>query len=198
MKLPIPKIWKGKTVTIVGGGPSLNGFDFGRLEGIVVGTNHSPKFHRADMLVAIDQKFHEREGEWLDGLSCLKVTQNPTHREDFIKVELEPDYENPHEDHDWTVLRANLSGFLALAVSLHLGAENIFLLGFDGGYTAGKETPNFHPYHYEGPGMNFYTPQNQYYDFYKDRKIINVGMYSRIAAFKRVDLKSDFYGLVNG
>jgi len=165
----------------------LNGFDFGRLSGIVVGTNHSAKYHRADMLVAIDVTFHEKEKAYLDGLDCLKCTYVPTPREDFIVAELTPDHANHLQDHDWHVLAANLSGYFAIAVALHLGARLVYLLGFDGGY--GKdEAPNFHPYAYYGPGMNVYTPQNKFYEFFADRPVVNVGMESRIEAFKKIPI----------
>jgi hypothetical protein len=193
MELNIPKIWNRKTVTIVGGGPSLNGFDFGRLQGIVIGTNHSPKYHRADMIIAIDARFHEREKDFLDSLDCLKCTYVQTTRQDFAMAVLNPDYDNYLTDLDWHVLKANMSGYFAIAVALHLGAKKVILLGYDGGYTVGEQTPNFHPYHYEGPGMNFYTPMNQYYDFWKNENIVNVGMDSKIRAFKKVPLESDFY-----
>lgn len=187
MILQLPKIWKGQPVTIVGGGPSLRGFDFGRLHGAVVGVNHSPKFHRADMLVAIDKEFHKREGAWLDSLDCMKVTYVDTPRTDFTVATLKPDHENYSMDLDWHILKANLSGYFALAVALHMGASKVYLLGYDGGYSPGKN-PNFHPYFYEGPGMNYYTPMNQYYDFFSEEDIVNFGMDSSIEAFTKLPL----------
>lgn len=194
MELNLPKIWNRKTVTIVGGGPSLNDFNFGRLEGVVIGTNHSAKFHRADMLVAIDARFHEREKDYMDALGCLKCSYVPTTRQDFSMAVLSPDHENYLTDHDWHVLKANLSGYFAIAVALHLGAERVILLGYDGGYKVGEENPNFHPYYYDGPGMNYYSPMNIYYDFWKKENIVNVGLGSQIRAFKKVPIESNFYG----
>jgi len=189
----MPKIFEGDTVTIVGGGPSLKGFDFERLRQPVIGTNHSMKYHEGELLVAIDRKFHEREKEYLDGLNCFKVTYEDTHREDFIRAELNPDHDNWQTSLDWHIKRANLSGYFAVSVALHLGADKLILLGFDGGYDVNSDTPNFHPHHYQGPGMNFYT-ENHWYDFYKGFDIVNVGMGSRIRSFKKVPLESDFYG----
>ena len=136
---------------------------------------------------------HEREKDFLDSLTCLKCTYAPTHRQDFSQAVLNPDHGNHLQCHDWHVLKANLSGYFAIAVALHLGADRLILLGYDGGYAVGEEAPNFHPYHYQGPGMNFYTPMNEYYKFWADRNIINVGLGSRIDVFEKAPIDSNFY-----
>jgi hypothetical protein len=186
MEIELSHIYEGQTVTIIGGGPSLKGFNFNRLRPPVIGTNHTPKFHPSDILVAIDARFHDREATFLDYYKGLKVTYSPTTRTDFIMAKLDA----VHPNEDWHILRANLSGYFALALALHLGAARVILLGFDGGY---DKEPNWHPYAYFGPGMNTYNDTNKYYDFYKDRNVVNVGMDSRIEAFRKVPLESNFY-----
>jgi len=193
MNIEIDKIFTGKTVTIVGSGPSLRGFDFSCLQHPIIGVNHSPKFHEADMLVAIDGEFHKREKEFLDSFKGLKVTYNDTIREDFIKVDLEVDYDIDNLNLDWHILKANLSGYFALAIALELGAGKVYLIGFDGGYEG--DNPNFHEFAYRGPGMNYYDPVNRHYNFFTGHKIINVGLDSKIDAFKKVPLNTDFYEL---
>lgn len=185
----LPKIFTGEAVTIVGGGPSLEGFNWTRLRGNIIGTNHSMRYHRGVILVAIDQVFHKDYGDYLDGLRCVKVTYNDTHRDDFVRVVMEPDHETLNED--WHVLKANLSGFLALALALHLGARRVFLLGFDGGYNDGQNN-NFHSYK-SGPAPSRGDYRNELFEYYSGRDVINVGTASRITAFKRVPIESEFY-----
>lgn len=188
MVIDLPQIFEDQTVTIVGGGPSLKDFNFLRLRSPVIGTNHTPKYHPADMLIAIDVKFHQREEHFLNMFRGYKATYVKTPRSDFIVAELDPDHQN--KNLDWHILAANLSGYFALALALHLGAQKVYLLGFDGGY---DKEPNWHPHGYFGPGMNTYTGQNHFYDFFKGENVINVGMSSRLDAFRKIPLDSDFY-----
>jgi len=196
MKINLPdSVFKGHTVTIVGGGYSLASFDFNRLRQPVIALNYAVKYFPSSMFLCIDAPVTEKYGmgEFLDSYSGYKVClRNLTERNDFTQVEIFPNHDTL--DLDWHIEKVNLSGFLAIAVALHLGAEKIYLLGFDGGYQDPAK-PGWEAEAYVGPGQNTLINQNPYFDFFGLEKIINVGLDSRIESFPKVDINSNFYKL---
>jgi hypothetical protein len=145
------------------------------------------------MMVCIDAPVTEKHdmGKFLDGYYGHKIClHNLTERNDFIQAKVAPDH-SAH-DLDWHIEKVNLTGYFAIAIALHLGAEAIYLLGFDGGYDD-PAFPDWYPERYVGPGMNTFFNQNKYYRFFSGEKIINVGTDSRIDAFPKIELNTNFY-----
>ena len=134
MHMDLPYILAGKTVTIVGGGPSLEGFDFSRLKGYVIAVNNSAFLCKSDMLVSLDKDWQLVHIDFLKEYNGLFISDReaavPTFRIEYTQ--------KAADSHDWTLQKANLSGFTALAVALYLKAAKVFLLGFDGGYNGEK------------------------------------------------------------
>ncbi|MCK4819384.1 hypothetical protein KA005_26665 [bacterium] len=193
MKTNLPDIFDGQTVTIVGGGPSLEGFDFHRLRQPIIAVNSS--FLRCDchVVVAADppwEKEYQKELESFHGLRISYTGRNMTY---FHEVLIDGTPEPFSED--WCILKANLSGFFALSLAFALGASRVILLGFDGGYEGGKAT------HYPNPSQGYvasdsYEKANDFYDIFNvkhHKDILNVGLNSKIKSFPKVDINSDFY-----
>lgn len=186
MRIDLPDILKNKTVTIVAGGPSLKDFDFSRVKGYVVAVNNSALLIRSDMLVALDKNWQMINSKFMESYAGLFITD----REAAVPAVMIEHTGRSVGSLDWTIKTVNLSGFTALAVVLHLGADRIFLLGFDGGYSGEKSN------HYHVPRqMNdrTYSSRNEYFDIFKDRNIINVGIGSKIDSFRKVPLEMNFY-----
>lgn len=188
MDLNLPKILKDKDVTILAGGPSLEGFDFSLVKQPVIAVNSAAYFAKSNILVSLDKDWHKANGRFLDNYEGYLVTDRETHRKEAFIIR----YDTPNKagSLDWTMKKNNLSGFIALAVALNLGAGKVFLLGFDGGFNGEKAN------YYENPkpgNDHEYSRNNDLFDIFKENNIINVGLDSRIEAFRKVPLNTNFY-----
>lgn len=188
MDIDLPKILKDKAVTILAGGPSLKGFDFACIVPPVIAVNSAAYFAKSNILVSLDKDWHKANGRFLDNYKGYLITDRETHRNEALIIR----YDTPNKagSLDWAMKKNNLSGFIALAVALNLGACKVFLLGFDGGYTKGKA--NY--YNNPKPGNDHeYSRNNDLFDIFKENNIVNVGLDSRIEAFRKVPLNTNFY-----
>jgi len=135
---PIPKIWEGQTVFVVGGGPSLLNFDFDRLKGqrIVAINLAFTKLPFAQFCFFADNRF------WGWHEAALRQFQHhvvSTARN--VKVD-HPHYhmiKRNHDQNEWFSLVENIvvgkdSGVQAINLAYHLGAQRTILLGFDMGF----------------------------------------------------------------
>jgi len=192
METKLPAIFDGEVVTIVGGGVSLSGFDFSRLQKPVIAINSS--FIQCDchVVVAIDPPWEKKFMKELDAFDGLKISYNGRNMHSFHEVFIEPSPEPFSED--WCILKSNLSGFFALSLAFHLGASRVILLGFDGGYEG--ERPTYYDNPSEGVTRSSYENANEHYDVFKLpywNRILNVGLDSKIESFPKMDIDSDFY-----
>jgi hypothetical protein len=207
MYIDLPLIFKDEIVSIIGGGSSLIGFDFSRLQGKIIAINQAIKYAKADMFIAIDTivwSQHEKELNELEnrGGYLLNDSRRYTPRQNFTRIILDP-------IKDLRIIKANNSGHLALAVALHLGAKKVYLFGFDGyigkqrhtykfkilgkaftikGFKKG--TSHFHKNQKYEKGL---TKHLYHYEIFKDAPVINVGLKSKIKYFKKVDINSEIY-----
>lgn len=131
----IPELWKGETVFVVGGGPSLLDFDFERLKSQrIVGVNLAfTKIPFMQFCFFADNRFwgwHE--------LELRKFQHHIISTAKNLKVD-HPHFHLISRDHDhskWfstekgTVIGRD-SGCQAVNFTYHLGAQRIILLGFD-------------------------------------------------------------------
>jgi hypothetical protein len=129
----IPQIWDGDTVFILGGGPSLIGFDARCLTGRrVIAVNCSFRLGQFDVMFYGDPLWPDLYGKGLEDFGGLKVTVREEHqnRPDVRVVFREPHKlglsQNPEKLH-WNLS----SGACAINLATLLGAGKIVLLGFD-------------------------------------------------------------------
>jgi hypothetical protein len=132
--------WDDKPVAIVGGGPSLTGFDFERLRGAHVLAVKGSIFDipRADAGFGLDMP---RYMEWRDKLANVqsriywavpveqidKTGPPPSHNVTFVRrLDGEAIAADPGE-----IYGGGTSGFGAVQIALHKRAKNIVLFGFD-------------------------------------------------------------------
>lgn len=195
MIIPLPyDLYKNKVVTILGGGESLIGFNFGRVKGEVIAINYSVKnCFNAGMCVGLDSFFFQNNEELFKDYKGILLTDREPKHERAVKVLYETVAMTLGERNlDWHLQSANISGFMALAVALQLRAKKVFLLGFDGGYYKQSN----HYYHNSNTSSQEYEKLNYHYEYFKDSPVVNVinpECKSRITYFKTTDINSNFY-----
>jgi hypothetical protein len=191
-------VFLGETIYIVGGGPSLKGFDFERLRGKnVIAVNKAIFFVPfAQVLYWSDARFYEWYGETTDKFNGIKVTNKPhPKRSDIINLvdtgkdglELEPH----------AVRHGGNSGYAAMNVAYHLGARKIVLLGFDMQNAKGGET-HFHDGYPARGTANEVMQTNMLPSFetiaepLRRRKVevFNASQLSLIKCFQKIDLET--------
>ncbi len=184
------KIFAGKSVTIIAGGPSLKDFDFNRVRGDVVCVNNACYNSTSTMIVALDNNFYVQDETFFDNYKGVILTDRDCIRKEAKRITYSA--KGPDGVHfDWYMQKANLSGFVALGAVLYLGAERVLLLGFDGGgFTGKEECANHYPNDRPIPECNYYS-KNEYFDIFKDKAIIlNFGMASKIESFQKLSLSA--------
>lgn len=150
--------WQGRPCFVVGGGPSLLGFDFNRLKGsLTIGVNRAFEFFSPTVLLAIDARFFRWVYDGKYGADALlKIIAY-----DGIKVGIRisdphvPDVREvralgvsgPVVPIEQGVYHGNNSGYSAVALALALGADPVYLLGVDLRYDG--ERSHFHDGHPE-------------------------------------------------
>lgn len=188
MDINIPKIFTGRVVTILAGGPSLEGFNFACVESPVIAVNNAALFAKSNMLVSLDKDWHMKNNRFLDSYEGFLVTDRETHRKEAHVITYTGRAYKP-DSLDWHMKNINLSGYVALAVALHLGASKVFLLGFDGGFNG--EASNYYP-NSKNVNDHTYSNNNDHFNLFRG-DIVNVGLDSRIDAFRKVPLNEHFY-----
>lgn len=143
-------------VILLGGGPSLRGFDYELLRGeVVIGANRAFQSPNVGMMASMDSRFWRwavggqlpgatRE-DWRDyaGFKVFALTEQDKRWEDTIIVPLETeDLWPPRLDQFG---HAENSGFTCLQVAWAMGAKEIYMLGFDMKGENGKQA-----WHHEG------------------------------------------------
>ncbi|RWQ16097.1 hypothetical protein [Mesorhizobium sp.] len=130
-------IFHGQTVLVVGGGPSLKGFDFGRLRNHhCIAVNASGyDVPWADILLFHDNSWFEedRNRALVDGWNSQVVTASRhakrTAPERVLRVEIaeRPDFPVGHAP----IKAGRSSGQTAVSLAVTMGAATVALLGFD-------------------------------------------------------------------
>lgn len=150
--------WKGERVFIVGGGPSLAGFDWSRLDGErVIAVNRAYEVLPRAIICSMDLTFWRLKGKYIEMLNHCR--QSPTGGvapivpavhvrvgdeklpaagpSQIVPCCADTSQPNPHLTAAWgTSLKTGLgcggnSGFTAVNLADVLGARTIYLLGFD-------------------------------------------------------------------
>lgn len=147
-------IWRGRPCFIVGGGPSLRGFDWSRLRGeLTIAINRAHEFFDPTIIFTMDDRFiqwtiNKRFGGRARDRFInhpVRVQHDMTGRRKWDgMISLQRSSEYPVS----STLRAGLadgqnSGFGALNLAVCLGANPIYLLGYDM-RSAGARQKHFH------------------------------------------------------
>jgi hypothetical protein len=133
-------VFKGETIYIVGGGPSLQTFNWDLLKTKkVIAINKAFKYiTTADVIYWTDSRLYNWYKNEIDSLACLKYTISQGAPYDD-KVNLLKKGQRHGLEKDPSVLaHGDNSGYAAINLAYHLGASKIVLLGYDMGYNNNK------------------------------------------------------------
>lgn len=201
-------IWKGRRVFIIGGGTSLRGFDFSKLEGEIVITVNRSFEHFSGSVFNVCQD--ARLWGWYEGKKLPGGEEAKNRFEQYkgykvwLNVQAFPFPEDIYKvgichvaDFPWSkpTLTSGVppygnSGLNALTIATCLGASTIYLLGFDM-YGENGRTANFHEGYPTSDDANIYKNTfipdfNDFADRIKglNTKIINLNPKSAIRCFE--------------
>ena len=211
---PIPNLLKDKkdkSLFIVGGGPSLNNFDWTLLEdkNVLVLNRGLEKLPNALALLWNDVKFHKDNEERIKNFPGIKITTTrymkpgSSHPCDCDIVWVKgrnylSDFRGTIEESPYLINQGSNTGYSALNVAYHLGAKTIYLLGYD--MKIDKDKTNWHNGY---PNQSSLTPKmmktflmvfqgsNELYKE-KDIKIYNVNNNSELTEFETKSLEEVF------
>ena len=140
----VPKIWSGDCF-ILGGGPSLQGMDVGRLGGSnVIAVNNAYKLAPwAGAMFFGDRRWLQLYGGGLDTFKGFKITTAPEHLDtpDIHVLRRRDRPQGISTDPTWITWNRS-SGACAINLAYLFGATRIILLGFDMHAHDGRR--NFH------------------------------------------------------
>ena len=200
-------MWKGRRCFIVGGGASLKGFDFSKLDGeLVIGINRAIEKMDPTILFSLDYRFYDwtMKGELGDNLfhkfvdyKGLKVFMNLGGSEEYPTNIMQigsAGLDNFTHSIKNGIGHGNNSGYSALNLAVCLGADPIYLLGFDMQGDGEKQT-------WWHDGYPAVQPEKVFVDFCKhfdlasDKiskkgiEVINLSSDSKLECFKKGDIK---------
>ena len=193
---PIEPIWQGETVYLIGGGPSLKGFEWNRLKGKkTIAINKAIEFWpQADAMYWTDGRIYSWLKEKIHNFKGLKFTVRAMPYEDKTIHILRKGQKFGLETARDTLAHGNNSGYAAINLAIHLGAKRIVLLGYDMGNN-GKNSHFHDGYPVNATGENIYKDQflpgfNVIKELLKgkDIQIFNACPTSKLNAFKKITI----------
>lgn len=129
----VNRIFKGETIFIIGGGPSLKSFDFDRLK-IKKSIAINKAFFSvpyADVLYWTDARVYGWYKRDIDNFNGLKYTIGLNREYNDNITVLRKGNKFGLEEKPDALAHGNNSGYAAINLAYHLGASKIVLLGFD-------------------------------------------------------------------
>ena len=181
---------------LLGGGQSLAGFDFHRLDSeITIGANVIYKFYVPTILVWEDVNLYLHRKEEIDKLTCIKYT-----RECWIQ----PSYKNVSGyKKAWQFFgsegltkglfggkRSYMTGVVMISLAVSLGYSPIYLLGYDGGMVGGRL--HFHNEYDKEKREAAFLNANVSYDEFTGCEIYNCSLESKITQFPKISIAEVF------
>ncbi|MGE0722812.1 MAG: hypothetical protein AB7O45_00480 [Alphaproteobacteria bacterium] len=145
---PVPRLWSGETVFVIGGGPSLRGFDFDRLRDRNSIAVNAALIDAPDASVSLTSAhaFFERHRAAFDAFGGIALTMSkaaqvaaPDRLRLIEAIETQRDGFNVRPG---AVRRGLTTGHTAAALAIALGASRVVLLGVDG--RAGTGGSHYH------------------------------------------------------
>lgn len=124
----------------IGGGESLSGFDFSRLDNkFTIGCNHIIKYYPlVRVAVFLDRDFFEKNKETIIDYRGVVFAHERALPEDFnkwnlkrIRTKLNRDNLDYMEEDGFPVFLGRLSGLTAINIAIDQGFDEIYLLGYD-------------------------------------------------------------------
>lgn len=127
------KIWNDEVVYIVGGGPSLKGFNWDRLSGKnVIAINRAYEvLPNADVLYWTDSRFYRWYRKDINNFKGMKVTCRPIVDKPSDVILLKANNSFNIDTRPEFLSHGNNSGYAAINLAVKLGAKKIYLLGYD-------------------------------------------------------------------
>jgi len=210
VQITLQKIYKPTDkVIIIGGGPSFKNIDKTKLKGHpIIGVNAAFRLKEVEVPINFsgDCRFvywniKELNNYKGDFITCCQDVKN--HKK-FLYVPLshEPSI-NPDDlsTIPWPYKNgiAN-SGASAICLAIKMGAQQIYLLGYDGG--PAKSQHHWHHYHKISPRLEVYKRFNKFFKIIaKEAKELNIKIYNvnpktKIPYFPTIT-PSDFYAILS-
>ncbi len=192
----VKPIWKGETVFIIGGGPSLSKFDFNRLrDKNTLAINKAVQTCPwADILYWTDSRVYSWLKNDINKFQGDKYTIKPFNTPPSVKV-LKNTGANGLELDPSGIKHGNNSGYAAINLAYHLGVKRIVLLGFDMGNLGAKS--HYHEGYPVSMTMNK-TYESKMLPVFNSLvkplkengvEVINASMVSKIKCFKRMPIE---------
>lgn len=173
------KIWNNETVYIIGGGPSLRGFNWNKLKGKkVIAINRAFQvIPWADVMYWTDSRFYRWYSEEIASFKGLKYTCRPFNGKpsdvvllkssSVMKIEMRPSY----------ISHGNNSGFGAINLAVKLGASKIYLLGYD--MKSNPKDTHWHDGYSVTHNHNIYKKMIKYFETLpSDLKKLNIEVFN--------------------
>lgn len=186
--------FKGDDVFIVGGGPSLHGFDFNRLNGKrVIVLNHSYLYCEHEILIYLDNKFVSETRDRGHDLANWpqKVVTGPQGGIGSGKSVTTLQYADKLSKQHWKAYSSKQSGLFAINFALLANASRIFLLGFDARFMngMGHYYSDKWKHNRDSKGQGPYSQNAKYFDeFSTCENIYNCSGASLIKTFPYVSI----------
>lgn len=197
--------WAGRRCFIIGGGPSLKGFDWRRLDGeLTIGINRAIEFMSPTISLSIDRRWYDwtttgalgeeakrRYAEFF-GHKAMVSFDGYQYPDPVVTYGCPPNANKLSASLKHGLCTGGNSGLAALNLALCLGADPIYLLGFD----CNSDSPAQEHYHDGYPEMQrgkvykkFVAHFNLVADQAKKRaRIINVNPNSGLQCFEFGDM----------
>jgi len=192
----VPRKFEGETIYIIGGGPSLKNFNFSELKGLnTIAINKAVFFHQtADVLFWTDSRFYTWYKNDIDNFNGLKFSLKPgSQYTTDIKV-LRKGVDHGLEKDPHVLAHGFNSGYAAINLAYHLGANRIVLLGFDM-HNDGKDTHFHEGYPTQPAGDHIY--KDKFLPGFKELErglradgitVFNASPYSSLNEFPKITL----------
>lgn len=127
--------WKGEPAFILGGGPSIKAFDFGRLRGhgrVVAVNNAYTRFPDADVLFWADRRWFDWNHHDLGKhTGPLKITRKKPHLSHPYDIHVVRHVPGVALSRDPEAVAGFCGGASSINLAFLMGADPIVLLGFD-------------------------------------------------------------------
>lgn len=186
--------FKGCDVFIIGGGPSLFGFDFSRLDGRrVIAINHSFRYCKPEILIFLDGKFKKEAADLGYDLYAMpfRIVAGPSSgMKNQGNCSIVQMAQGPSNNPACLHGRAQ-SGLVAINFAIIGNARNIYLLGFDAKFNNGMGHFYSHEWRHTMDGREEqYKKMARCYNAFKNYKnIFNCCPDSGIDAFKKISIE---------
>ncbi|MDO8641783.1 MAG: hypothetical protein Q7R33_09670 [Nitrosarchaeum sp.] len=175
-------------LVIIGGGPSIKGFDFNLLnQQFSFGLNFACHFYNPTALLWVDRDFYPQNKQHIDNKDCIKITKNNCDvPKDFFRLKAVKSYHGL-DSLSQGVYTPYLVGLFALTIGVALKFEEIYLLGYDCRFL--NNNSHFHDIEHRGKkNEQPYLKGTRHFDVYKDcqSKIFNVSLDSALHVFPKI------------